>query len=106
MWVSSPDRVIENIVLAHETDAQRFAHTRSVNVSGLSVRVGDMVETLRRVAGDAVAARVKWQRDPAIARLVESWPQTFATAFADSLGMRGDADFESIVRAYMRDQPA
>ena len=51
-----------------------------------------------------MAARVKWQRDPAIAPLIESWPQAFATTFANSLGMRADSDFESIVRDYIADE--
>ena len=45
-------------------------------------------------------------RHTAIAPLIESWPQAFATTLASELGMRGDTDFESIVRAYMADDVA
>lgn len=103
MWVTSPRTVIDNIVTGHEAPAAAFAHTRSVNVPGLCVSVGDMVAALRAIAGDAVAGRVKWQYDPAIDRIVSTWPANFAPVLGHALGMRADADFAGIVRAYMAD---
>jgi len=103
MWVQSPRAVIGNLVIGHEAPASAFAYTRSINVPGISVAVGDMVAALRRVAGDAVADRVKWQYDPAIDRIVSTWPANFAPRLGPALGMQADADFESIVRAYIAD---
>ncbi|MCC7216903.1 MAG: SDR family oxidoreductase [Burkholderiales bacterium] len=103
MWVTSPRTVIDNIVLGHEAPASAFTHTRSVNVPGIRVAVGDMVAALRAIAGDAVADRVKWQFDPAIDRIVSTWPANFAPVLGPALGMRADADFAGIVRAYMAD---
>jgi hypothetical protein len=62
-----------------------------------------MVDALRRVAGDAVAARVQWQLDPAIDRIVQTWPANFAPRLGPALGMAADTDFEGIVRAYIAD---
>jgi nucleoside-diphosphate-sugar epimerase len=106
MWVQSPRSVIRNLVTGHEAPAAAFAHTRSVNVPGLCVSVGGMVDALRAVAGDAVADRVVWQHDPAVDRIVSTWPARFDARLGASLGMRGDADFASIVRAYLEDQAA
>jgi nucleoside-diphosphate-sugar epimerase len=103
MWVTSPHMVIANILQGHEAPAAAFAHTRSVNVPGMLVAVEDMVAALRRVAGEAVAARVKWQFDPAIDRIVATWPANFAPQLGPALGMKADADFESIVRVYIAD---
>lgn len=103
MWVTSPRAVVANIVVGHEAPASAFGHTRSVNVPGILVGVGDMVAALRRVAGDAVADRVRWAFDPAIDRIVSTWPANFAPKLGPALGMRADADFESIVRAYVAD---
>ncbi len=103
MWVQSPRAVIDNLVLGHETPASAFRTSRSINVPGLCIGVGAMVDALREVAGDAVAARVRWQLDPAIDKIVATWPANFAPAFGLSLGMRADADFAGIVRAYMAD---
>jgi nucleoside-diphosphate-sugar epimerase len=106
VWVASPRAVVANLIVGHDAPAAAFAHTRSVNVPGLCVSVGEMVEALRRIAGDAAAARVKWQLDPAIARIVESWPVRFAPVLGSKLGMRADPDFDSIVRAYVEDDRA
>ena len=101
VWVTSPRTVIGNFIVGHETPAATFAHTRSINVPGMAVTVTGMVDSLRRVAGDAVADRVKWQFDPAIDRIVSTWPTNFAPRLAPSLGMKADTDFESIIGAYI-----
>jgi nucleoside-diphosphate-sugar epimerase len=106
MWVQSPRSVIRNLLAGHEAPASAFAYRRSVNVPGLCVGVGRMVDALREVAGDAVADRVVWQHDPAVDRIVSTWPARFDARFGASLGMRADADFASIVRAYIEDEQA
>ena len=104
VWVISPHAVVANLIVGHEAPATKFAHTRSINVPGILVGVGEMVDALRRIAGDVVADRVKWQLDPAIDRIVQTWPARFAPALGPALGMRADPDFDSIVRAYIADE--
>lgn len=104
MWLISPRAVIANLIVGHEAPASAFADTRAVNVPGISVAVGDMVVALRRVAGDDVAARVSWQVDPSIERIVRTWPRDFDARFGQSLRMQADPDFDSIVRQYMADE--
>jgi D-erythronate 2-dehydrogenase len=102
MWVQSPSRVIENILIGHEADASNFEFTRSVSVPGITVSVGDMVASLARVAGADVAARVSWQLDPTIDRLVSSWPQAFSADLGKKLRMTADTNFDEIVAAHQR----
>jgi hypothetical protein len=109
MWVISPRAVVANLITGHEVPAAEFAnagfaHTRSVNVPGLRVGVGQMIDALQRVAGDSVAARVKWQIDPVIDRMVATWPANFAPVLGPALGMRGDQDFDAIIRQYIDDE--
>lgn len=101
MWVQSPPRVIENILIGHDAPASALANTRSISVPGITVSVREMMDSLRRVAGDTVAARVTWQLDPVIDRLVSSWPQAFSAERGKSLRMTADANFDEIVRAYI-----
>jgi len=104
IWITSPRQVIDNLIVGHDVAAAKFpGDTRSVNVPGLRISVAAMVEALRRVAGDAVAARVKWRVDPAIDRIVRTWPPNFAPRLGPALGMAADTNFEDIVRAYMAD---
>ena len=104
MWLLSPRAVIANMIVAHEAPAAAFAHTRSVNVPGISIPVTGMIDALRRVAGDTVADRIVWRLDPAIDRIVQTWPVNFDTVFGRSLGMTSDADFDGIVRQYIADE--
>jgi nucleoside-diphosphate-sugar epimerase len=103
MWVQAPRTVVANLIAGHEARAEQFRDTRSINVPGLSVGVGEMVDALRAVAGEDVSARVQWQHDPAIDRIVSTWPANFAPRLGPSLGMRADASFHDIVRAYIAD---
>jgi len=110
MWVTSPRAAIENLLIGHDVSGEEFVkagfgHMRSVNVPGLTVGVGEMIDALRRVAGDAVASRVRWQLDPAIDRIVGTWPSQFAPVLGPALGMRGDRDFEAIIRQYISTFP-
>jgi D-erythronate 2-dehydrogenase len=104
IWVTSPRTVTGNLIVGHEVAAAKFAHTRSINVPGFCVSVSEMVAALRRVAGDAVADRVKWRLDPVIERIVATWPPRFAPVLGPALGMRADTDFDSIIRAYIADE--
>jgi len=104
MWVSSPRAAIDNLIVGHEAPAAAFATRRSISVPGISVGVGDMAAALRRVAGDVVADRIDWRPDPAIERIVSTWPAAFAATLGRSLGMRADRDFDAIVAAYVENQ--
>jgi nucleoside-diphosphate-sugar epimerase len=104
IWITSPRQVIDNLIVGHDVAAAKFpGDTRSVNVPGLRISVAAMVDALRRVAGDAVAARVEWRVDPAIDRIVRTWPPNFAPRLGPALGMAADTNFDDIVRAYMAD---
>lgn len=103
LWLVSPRRAVESLVLGHELPSAALGSVRSVNLPGLSVTVAEMVGALERVAGRAAAARIRWERDPLVERIVSSWPAAWDTSRARKLGFAGDADFESVVRAYVED---
>jgi nucleoside-diphosphate-sugar epimerase len=104
MWVLSPRSVIDSLVTGHEVDAKAFGSYRAVSVPGMQVRIGDMADALKRVAGADVAARIKWQHDPRIDRIVSTWPSNFDCAKGRSLGMRADTNFDDIIRAHIADE--
>jgi nucleoside-diphosphate-sugar epimerase len=103
MWLMSPRKSIANLIHGHELDAARFGAGRTVSLPGLSVTVADMVAALGQVAGPQVTARIRWQEDEAVKRIVNSWPGDFAAARAEALGFSADSDFAAIVRAYIED---
>jgi nucleoside-diphosphate-sugar epimerase len=104
VWILSPDRTVESLIRGHEIDSEAFGDRRSVNLPGLSVTVGEMVESLERLAGPDVVRLIRWEPDARIQRVVASWPGAFDTARAEALGFRGDEDMDSIIGAHQMRQ--
>ena len=106
LWLLSPRGAIASLIAGHELAGEMFGASRTVNLPGLSVSVGEMVAALEDVAGSDVPARISYAPDPAIERIVKSWPGAWDTARAEALGLTADVDFASIIRAYMDDVKA
>ncbi|MCL6483685.1 MAG: SDR family oxidoreductase [Janthinobacterium lividum] len=106
LWLLSPRGAIASLIAGHELAGASFGASRTVNLPGLSVSVGAMIAALEQVAGADVVARISYAPDPAIERIVKSWPGAWDTARAEALGLTADADFASIIGAYMEDVKA
>ena len=106
LWLLSPRGAIASLIAGHELAGEMFGASRTVNLPGLSVSVGEMIAALEDVAGSEVTARISYAPDPAIERIVKSWPGAWDTARAEALGLTADVDFASIIRAYMDDVKA
>jgi nucleoside-diphosphate-sugar epimerase len=106
VWLLSPRKAIEGLLLGHELPAQALGSSRVVNLPGVCVTAREMLAALERVAGTEAAKRVRWERDAAIDRIVASWPGAWDARRAEALGFKADTDFDSIVRAYIEDELA
>ena len=104
LWLLSPRRAIESLVALHDVPSGALGSARQVNLPGLSVSVGEMVEALRAVGGEVAVKHIRWQRDELVERIVGSWPAAWDTSRARSLGLAADTDFETVVRAYVEDE--
>ncbi|MER8032365.1 D-erythronate dehydrogenase [Streptomyces bauhiniae] len=105
--LASPRRTVAGILRVAELERGegpgRLDGRLPVNLPALTVSVSDMLRTLRRVAGDAVADLVTVAPDPAVEAIVGSWPADFDNGRAATLGLAADPDFESVVREYLAD---
>src|SRR4029079_4910488 len=59
LWISSPDLVTANLVHAARLQTSDLESRRTVNLPGLSVTPGEMLDSLERVAGAAARALVR-----------------------------------------------
>jgi nucleoside-diphosphate-sugar epimerase len=99
--LASPARAIEGLLrAAGASDAAWGGHT-AVTLPALTVSVAGMVAALERVAGPEASALIDWVPDPAIERLVLSWPARVRAGRARGLGLAPDPDFESIIRMHI-----
>ncbi len=102
-WFASPRAAVGFLLRAAELTAEELGARRALTMPGVSATVGDEIEALRRVAGDEAVARIRREPDPAILRIVDTWPGRFDPRRALELGFRAEADFEEIVRVYLED---
>ncbi len=103
LWLMSPRQAVECMIWGHNLGSESFAQVPVINLPGVCVSVGEMVEILGKIAGPAAARLIRWEADPMVQRIVGSWPSRWDMRRAHMLGFKGDRDFESIVRAYIKD---
>jgi nucleoside-diphosphate-sugar epimerase len=84
--LSSPARTIEGVIRAAQASDAQWGPLTAVNLPSLRTTVGEMASALERVAGKAASALLDWTPDPAISRLVKTWPGH--VAFARARGRR------------------
>lgn len=104
MWLLSPRYAINSLIHGHDIDGSTFGSSRALSLPGLATSVREMVAALERVAGAKVVDRIRWEQDPAIIRIVNSWPGDFLTERGDAMGFQRDADFDSIIRGYIDEE--
>jgi nucleoside-diphosphate-sugar epimerase len=100
----SPTSVIGCMIHGHDMPAEALGGSRIVNLPGLTVSVGEMAAALERVAGREVAARIRWEPDPRIAKMVATWPGAWDSSRALALGFPGDRSFEAIIRSHIEER--
>jgi nucleoside-diphosphate-sugar epimerase len=104
MWILSPRRAVAALLHAHELPASAWGSNRSLTLPGIDVSIGDMVDGLGRVAGKGPVARIRWEPDPHIQKIVAGWPYRFDPARAKAMGFSADAGIDEIIQAHIDDQ--
>ena len=104
MWILSPRRVLDSLLHAYELPPSAWGVSRSLNLPGIDVSIGDMVDGLARVAGPVPMKRIRWEPDAHIQRIVAGWPHKFETARAKAMGFVADQNFDEIVSQHIADQ--
>jgi nucleoside-diphosphate-sugar epimerase len=106
MALASPRRVVAALAHALDLPGEALGDSRSLQVPGFSVSVGEMAAALRRAGGDGAYRRIAWQPDPGVQRIISSWPRALATPRADALGFERDAGIDEAVRFFIEDDLA
>ena len=104
--LASPARTIEGVIRAAQATDAEWGPLTGLNLPSLRTTVGAMAAALEKVAGKAATELLDWTPDPAIVRLVKTWPGNVTFDRARALGLQPDTDFESVVRDYIRENPA
>lgn len=103
-WHASPRSAVGFLLHAAAIGADALGSRRCLTMPGVSVTVGEQIEALRRIAGDAPVRRIRREPDETIARIVAGWPRDFDCRRARALGFEADADFDEIIRIHIEDE--
>src|SRR5271156_730418 len=103
MALASPRRIVAGLLHAHDLPADAFHASRSLQLPGFSVAVGEMAAAVRRAGGEAAYARIRWQPDPQIQQIVSGWPQVLQARRAEALGFSADTGIDEAVQAFIED---
>ena len=101
--VSSPGNTVQGLLTVFEASREAMGGRLALNLPGLNVRVGDMLQALEEVAGPEVRQRVRFERDERIAGIVANWSRGSTADRALALGLRPDASFKAIIEQYIED---
>jgi nucleoside-diphosphate-sugar epimerase len=103
LWLMSPAQAIRNLIHGHELSGEQLTEGRVINMPGLSITVERMIDALRQTAGEEVAGRIRMERNPAIERIVGSWPGAFCATYSRDLGFTADEDFTDVIEQFINE---
>lgn len=101
LWLMSPAQAISNLIHGHELGSELLQQGRVINMPGLSITVGNMIDALRSTAGEEVANLIRTERNPEIEKIVGSWPGSFTATYAKDLGFKADLEFTDVIRQFI-----
>ena len=103
--LSSPGRTVEGLVRVAQVGDTEWGPLTALNLPAMTSTVGAMAAGLLTYGGEAAHRLLSWQIDPAIERIVASWPTRIASPRAQAMGLKADASFDDVVQAYIRENP-
>jgi D-erythronate 2-dehydrogenase len=105
VWVASPRRAVEWLLHAGTMDTAPMGLDRSVNPPGMSVTIAHILHALDDVQPGA-SSLVQRVADPALMKMVSTWPAAFDTTRARRLGFSSHEPLADVVRAFVADDLA
>jgi D-erythronate 2-dehydrogenase len=103
-WHASPRAAVGFLVHAAGLDAAKLGPRVNLTMPGVCCTVAEQIAALRRIAGEKVVGRIRRESDPLVARIVAGWPSRFDPRRALTLGFRGEASFDEIIRVHIEDE--
>jgi nucleoside-diphosphate-sugar epimerase len=95
--------VVEGLMRLHDLDGAALGADRAVSFPSHTVAVQDMIDALRRVAGNRHLGQITIDPDPFIEEIVKGWPRNADFERATALGLPIDRGLDEIVAYYIKD---
>ena len=102
LHLASPEKALEYTLRACALEQAQIGEATTLTLPGITVTVGEMIDTLARIEGEAVAARFTPTHDPAIVAIVASWPGEILCPRARALGFVPNTGIAALIEEHRR----
>ena len=100
LHLASPAKALEYTLHACGLEQAALGGETTLTLPGISVTVGEMIDTLARLAGQDVAAHITPQPDAGIAAIVASWPGEIRCPRAAALGFMPNTGIAELIEEH------
>jgi len=101
---ASPRAAIGFLIHAAGLTREQLGPRVSLAMPGVCCTVAEQIESLARIAGAKVAARIRREPDELVVRIVSGWSERIDAKRAAALGFGAEATFDDIIRAHIEDE--
>jgi nucleoside-diphosphate-sugar epimerase len=103
---ASPRSAVGFLIHAAGLTREQLGPRINLAMPGVCCTVAEQIESLTRIAGAKVAARIRREPDELVMRIVSGWSERIDAKRAAALGFKAEATFDDIVRAHIEDELA
>jgi nucleoside-diphosphate-sugar epimerase len=101
---ASPRSAVGFLIHAAGLTPEQLGPRINLAMPGVCCTVAEQIESLARIAGPKVAARIRREPDELVVRIVSGWSERFDAKRAAELGFKAEATFDDIIRAHIADE--
>jgi D-erythronate 2-dehydrogenase len=101
---ASPNAAVGFLTHAAGLDGKLVGPRRNLTMPGVGVTVAEMIDALRKVAGDKAANLIEEKPNDAVWAIVKNWPTRFEAKRARALGFKAEDNFEAIIHSHIENE--
>jgi nucleoside-diphosphate-sugar epimerase len=101
---ASPRSAVAFLIHAAGLTREQLGPRINLAMPGVCCTVAEQIESLARIAGAKVAARIRREPDQLVIRIVAGWSERIDAKRAAELGFKAETSFDDIVRAHIDDE--
>src|SRR6478735_9396660 len=101
---ASPRAAVGFLIHAAGLTREQLGARINLAMPGVCCTVAEQIDSLRRIAGEKTAARIKREPDELVERIVSGWAERIDARRARELGFKAETAFDDIVRAHIDDE--
>ncbi len=102
----TPRTVFASLLHLAELPIEDFNDRRAIQLPAQTLRVAQILEGVRRAAGEEALARIRFKRDPELEGLLAGMPAEFDARRAHELGFPITPDIDGAIEQYLEDTAA